>query len=150
MSGKIVNFYNRKDFALSSWRINNQQKPDNGCGALTCGIHAKNFLGGRYVYRKKKDRALFRAQIARRYRDRYDYVVNDQHEMLAFVSRSHTLAVGAEGRTNGPIDEKMNLHRKLGFGDAPTDHSAQINWAIQDVHKYYSRLLESVGLVYGK
>jgi hypothetical protein len=65
---------------------------------------------------------------------------------MAFVARSRTQSAGTEGSTRGPIDEAMNLQQEFGLTRWITDHSAQFDRTIQDIYRYYRKLLEAFGL----
>lgn len=74
------------------------------------------------------------------------YLVADPAEKRAFASRPKTKAVGAEGRTRGPVDCAVDIGKALLLDNLPTDHGAQFDKANQDVHTYYALLLQAFGL----
>jgi hypothetical protein len=56
----------------------------------------------------------------------------DPHESMAYLARSLTHAVGAEGRTRGVVSRGgVNLFTAFGFDDNRAEHSAQFNRPIQ-------------------
>jgi hypothetical protein len=57
----------------------------------------------------------------------------DPHESMAYLARSLTHAVGAEGRTRGVLGKRkgIDLNADFGFTRDRAEHSAQFNRPIQ-------------------
>lgn len=74
-------------------------------------------------------------------------IVTDPLELMPFVARPHSKAVGAQAGVgnvvNGP---EYNLQSQLGFTAATYDHSGQFNRNVQtpQVQGFYSRLLQNL------
>jgi pimeloyl-ACP methyl ester carboxylesterase len=139
---RMVNLFNPKDSATGlAWESNNKERPDQGFG-----IGA--FLHGRYIF----DAQTRQSQFERRILDSdgvirfvFSHVVTDPHDSMAFIARSRTQSAGTEGRTRGPIDDAVNLQQEFGLTRWITDHGAQFDRTIQDIHGYYRKLLEAFG-----
>jgi hypothetical protein len=67
----------------------------------------------------------------------------DAHEAMAYACQSLTYTVGAEHRTNGSIDDKVNMDALFQFG---TEHGAEWDRSIQEagIRDFYRRLLEEL------
>jgi hypothetical protein len=74
-----------------------------------------------------------------------DHYVTDPQEMMSFVARSRSKAVGALEGVGGPIqNHEVNLQADFGFTDIRSEHSAEFNRPIQQVggpNGFYSTLL---------
>lgn len=136
----IINFSNPIDGALASWYINNLNKPDDDNSFLP--YSATNLLGGEYVFNRITRKSFFRDKLLK---PPTNYPVTNPVESLAFVSRSHTFATGAEIRTAGPITDFLNLQKAFGLTFATADHAGQFERSIQDINGYYSVLLRTIG-----
>jgi alpha/beta hydrolase family protein DUF900/thrombospondin type 3 repeat protein len=143
ITGIFVNFYNPKDFALqtgfttrnilginkafeTNW-VKNQidYKPDGGFG-----------LGGAYYSYHPSNALADRAWL---YIDEVTpgRRVSDPWEVKAFVARSRSRAVGAQGATSGPIFDSVNLNDIYDFNESRSDHSGQFTRTIQQVWNLY-------------
>jgi hypothetical protein len=141
VQGRMVNFYNPKDSATGlAWESNNKEKPDQGFG-----IGA--FIDGRYVFNARERQAHFERRILDSdgiIKFVFSHFVTDPYESMVFVARSRTQSAGTEGRTRGPIDEAVNLQQEFGLTGWITDHGAQFDRTIQDIHGYYRKLFEAL------
>jgi hypothetical protein len=75
------------------------------------------------------------------------YLVTDSQESRAMVSRSRTVAIGAQGpavgQTNqGVIGSAVDLKAQFGIGSSADEHSAFFTRPIQNIWPYYDQVLE--------
>ena len=119
LNGKMVNFFNANDYALATgtyaglqvnWEKNQvDNKPDTYWSYYFDGTNATCLYGN---YR----------------------VVTNPHELMPFVSRPRSKAVGALEGVNGMIGGgELDLKANFGFDTDSQDHSAQFNWSIQQL-----------------
>jgi len=136
VGGNLVNFFLPDDEATTTaWEINNYQfKPYNPRGS------------GRYYYNTnvpsgQKMGIGFMWSVGR--------FVRTPHEAMAYVAKSPTKTVGAEGRTRGAIDKGVNLRSNNyslpgdinGFKD---EHSAEFTRNIQELQAFYRTLMNQL------
>ena len=129
LTGNIVNFFNTSDHALGWW-VSNQRlsKPDGLPGARN---YTSDGTNGYAII----DVGLYR-------------LVTDPQECRGMVSRSRTVAVGAQGpvsgqTTQGVIRSAVDLQTQFGFFDTQPEHSAEFTRPLQTVRPYYLQLLRS-------
>ena len=126
VNGALINFFNTNDFALVrgslpiigevSWEKNQVSfKPDTGFG---------------YSYSTNFSAAYYNGVL-----------VTDARELMPFVARPRSKAVGALDGVRGMIQGEVDLTGRFGFGRTMAEHSAQFNWTIQQVHGYYEQIL---------
>jgi hypothetical protein len=71
--------------------------------------------------------------------------VTDAREIMAFVARPRSFAVGAQPGVQGEIHgAELALAASFGFTDAPADHSGQFTRTIQQVWGFYNALLQKL------
>jgi pimeloyl-ACP methyl ester carboxylesterase len=143
--GKVINFFNPVDFALASglngtglgsWE-NNQEllKPLVFFGYLYIATNQTA-----YVISNQFTGAFGITNLQNR-------IVTDPLELMPFVARPRSKAVGAQAGVgnvvNGP---EYNLQSQLGFTAATYDHSGQFNRNIQtpQVQGFYFNLLRAL------
>jgi hypothetical protein len=126
VSNSIVNFFNTNDYALAtgvyggqqvSWEQNQKTyKPDQGFGYSSDGTNAfKSFV-----------------------------LVTDPRQIMAFVARPRSKAVGALPDVNGAIQGgQLDLKANFGFDTDMGEHSAQFNWNIHRLAGFYTSLLDA-------
>jgi hypothetical protein len=122
LRGTMVNFFNTNDFALAAW-VGNQllQKPESDLGYYIAPGVQPYFIPS--------------------------ILVTDPREIMAFCARPRTYAVGAQPGVHGVIGgTEVDMHVQFGFGDTAADHSGQYTRSIQQVHGFYSRLLEKLDI----
>ena len=137
LNGQMVNFFNTNDFALATgiknfivgtvevnWEKNQvDNKPDSFWHYSSDGTTATCLDGG------------FR-------------VVTDPHELMPFVSRPRSKALGALGGVGGVIaGSQVDLNANYGFDRNFDEHSAQFNWNIQRLNRtngFYQVLLNKL------
>ncbi|MEI6780220.1 MAG: alpha/beta hydrolase, partial [Verrucomicrobiota bacterium] len=120
LQGNMYNFYNTNDFALAAW-VGNQllNKPDG--------------RGGYYIVPPLQPYRLL------------NNPVTDAREIMAFVARPRSFAVGAQPGVQGEIHgAELALAASFGFTDAPADHSGQFTRTIQQVWGFYNALLQKL------
>ncbi len=143
--GKVINFFNPVDFALAS-----------GLGGTGLGSWENNqellkplvFFG--YLYIATNQTAYV---ISNQFTGAFgitnlqNRIVTDPLELMPFVARPRSKAVGAQAGVgnvvNGP---EYNLQSQLGFTAATYDHSGQFNRNIQtpQVQGFYFNLLRAL------
>ena len=145
IQGNVINFYNRQDYALATgfylgneanWEKNQiDYKPDSfRISAQTQYVYDQTKSIGWRCYLQD---LLF---VGRR--------VTDPHESMAFVARSRSIAVGAQGATIGKITDRVNLNgAPYSFGSTRPEHSAEFNWSIQQTGDFYNTLGIKLGLL---
>ena len=143
--GNICNLFNPADFALAS-----------GLNGTGLGSWENNqelmkplvFFG--YIYIATNQTAYVitnQFTVGFGITNLQNRVVTDPLELMPFVARPHSKAVGAQAGVgnvvNGP---EYNLQSQLGFTAATYDHSGQFNRNIQttQVQGFYSRLLQNL------
>ena len=113
--GSLINFFNADDFALNSWIFNQKvRKPHISLGYSSDGTNG------------------FRDSLT----------IIDPKELMPFVARPRSLAVGAQGATSGAIMDSLDLKVQFGFGGASSDHSGQYLRNFQNVWPFYFSLLD--------
>lgn len=65
------------------------------------------------------------------------------HEAAAYATASRTKTVGADGRTAGAIDDKVDMNAQYGFG---ATHSAEWIWRFQKTDRFYHDLMKKLDL----
>jgi hypothetical protein len=73
------------------------------------------------------------------------YYVSDPMEMMAFVARPRSKAVGAVLGVGGFLDQTGETDlggTAYGFGRSDRDHSGQFNWSIQRLDAFYRQLVD--------
>jgi hypothetical protein len=144
LTGHLINFYNADDFALvagetvgiqTNWEHHQVvQKPDDhpvGPGHYAYDPNASPGMGG---------------WLNRPISDRY---VTDPHEVMAFIARPRSQAVGARAGVGGAIDDQVNIGSgsPSGFEDTRRDHSGQFERRIQETQQFYAVFSEKLQLV---
>jgi hypothetical protein len=121
ISGTMVNFYNTNDFgAVLAWQADQvNYKPDSLFGYLfdpSSGFPERGIITPR--------------------------IVSDPHEIMAFLSRPKTQAVGGMADLAGPFTTSLqvDLTTLVGFGEDWGDHSGEFNSNIQTVSPFYKKL----------
>ena len=148
--GKVVNFYNRLDFALATGRYpvlgsthweQNQllYKPNANLGLM---------LGDRtYAYDLGPPNNPYLIGQRCFLRDSYppfnQRQVEDIHESMAYVARPRSKAIGAEPNSANVFPDSVNL-ADYGFGEAQSDHSGQVNRRIQQVSDFYKKIFDEM------
>jgi hypothetical protein len=121
INGAMVNFFNANDFALNFW-INNESlyKPDGSSGY--------------YIVPPLQPYRLLNTPIT------------DPREIMAFVARPRSFAVGAQPDVQGVISEQgqVDLAAQFGFGRESWDHSGEFNRSIQQMASFYRTLLNTL------
>lgn len=135
--GRISNFFNTNDFALSTWEINQSFYNANLFGYGVTTMKPNSFLG----YSSDGTNGLLSTNAwnlsfwSTIYGGYYPHgptrTVTDALELMPFVSRPRSLAVGAQPGVHGQVLSELNLSA-LGFSNSPGDHSGQVNRNVQE------------------
>jgi pimeloyl-ACP methyl ester carboxylesterase len=143
--GRLVNFFNRLDFALNTWVVNQKLYDPHTNGPIT--MKPNTFLGyytdgTSHLLRTNSWNQNFLSISYGGYFDGPTRAVTNLFEVMPFVSRPRGLTVGAQGGTRGMVSAELNLETQLGFGDESYDHSGQFNRNIQNqqVRLFYLQL----------
>ena len=114
----MVNFFNTNDAALAAWVLNEvYYKPDGRQG---------------YFIVPPLQPTLFP-----------NTEISDPREVMAFVARPRSYAVGAQPGVQGVITgTEVDLNAEFGFDRDVADHSGQYTRTIQQLRGFYSTLLE--------
>jgi hypothetical protein len=122
VSGKMANFYNTNDFGVvTCWQPDQLlYKPD-----------------GRYGYQYVTNGAFQSTITSTR-------AVTDPHELMSFLSRPRTQAVGAMPGLGGALNtgNQVDLQALVGFTGNWYDHSGEFNRPIQQLQPFYTTLLD--------
>jgi pimeloyl-ACP methyl ester carboxylesterase len=139
VSGNLVNFYNAVDFALVagsyfgievSWEKNQiSYKPDDPLGSGYYNYNLFEPFGSRTY--------ITFAFSPRRF-------VTDPHEVMSFVARPRSQAVGAGNYIGTPID--VGEGSTSAFSRERSDHSGQFNRNIQNLNPFYQQFVEQLRL----
>jgi hypothetical protein len=120
LNGSMANFFNANDYALNAWVVNEfGYKPDGSLG---------------YYIVPPLQPYRFPSTL-----------VTDPRELMAFIARPRSYAVGAQLGVQGVIHgPEINLNAQYGFGDAESDHAGQFNRSIQNTDSFYHTLLNTL------
>lgn len=133
VNGSLVNFFNTNDFALATGLVAGLASWEDN------EIHYKPNSQFDYYYYANTNTAIYQPSGSPA------IVVTDPRELMAFVARPRSKAVGAQGgalgQVRGNIKAEVDLRGSFGFNDSIAEHSAQFNWSIQQVNGYYEELL---------
>jgi pimeloyl-ACP methyl ester carboxylesterase len=142
VGSNLINFCQPQDYATSfAWEINNDQtKPPLYQGETPNASLCFNF---EYDPNGQPDKKLWKFAISALYPT---YYITYKPEAMAYGCRTWGKAVGAESRTEGSIDESVDLSsssynlpgESSGFGD---EHSGQFRANIQQLRPFYNQIL---------
>jgi hypothetical protein len=137
VGGNLINFFLPQDYATSyAWEINNDQtKPPNASLAENFRYNRYN-LNGTKLY---KYDMIVNLEVL-------DHYLTDPYEAMPYACRTWGKVVGAERRTEGSIDDSVDLSssdynlpgESSGFGD---EHSGEFNARIQQLTLFYNQIL---------
>jgi hypothetical protein len=127
ITGHIFNFYNQNDFGVvTCWQPDQLlYKPD-----------------GRYWYGYFPNGPFQSPPGSSRQ-------VTDPQELMAFMSRPETQAVGAVPNLNGAAYAlgQEDLQALVGFGGNWDQHSGEFNWDLQRLVPFYHALGQKLGVI---
>lgn len=122
---RYINHYNRGDWALNSWELNQKLKPSfgfyYGSVPLSLPFSADKFYKG------------------------YNTVLefpNDRFAIFSWASEARSFATGAEGSTRGRFTVYTDLNSEFGFDDHHRGHSAQFRSTVHRRWAYWARVLD--------
>jgi pimeloyl-ACP methyl ester carboxylesterase len=154
VTGNLVNFFNTNDFALATgtavgyapflwwlqvnWEANQESyKPDSPTAGASF-LHYKYNPLATANQRSRLEVGTYG----------FAHYVTDPHEMLAFVARPRSKAVGAKKGVGGTIDGgEIDLTSRFNFRDGRDEHSAEFNWRMQQLgglNGFYFQLATSL------
>jgi pimeloyl-ACP methyl ester carboxylesterase len=146
LRGKIINFYNSADFALQqAWVPNEGFYFSSSEGPLT--MKPNTFLG--YSYNSSSGVAQVTTnswQIMVGATNVQPRIVTEPLELMPFVARPRSLAVGAQGNIGQTVNGGQLDLTTFGFADKEYDHSGEFNRNIQtlQVNQFYFHLLNGL------
>ncbi len=131
---RLVNFYLEGDSALADenfgWVANNRKyKPESFNLGTTGYDYDPDRPDGTKVY------INFLTEFGRHLRL--------FPESASYATASRTKTVGADRRTEGVINDKVDMNARYGFGET---HSAEWLWRIQKTDRFYHDLMEKLNL----
>ena len=147
---KIINFYNVVDFALATgsypvvgntnWEQNQISfKPDGNATLHGNRIYAYDSGPANNPY--PIGERCFLKDLYAPFNQRQ---VTDIHESMAYVARPRSKAIGAEPNSSAVFPSSIDLTAQYGFGRAQSDHSGQFNRRVQQVHDFYTSILDEL------
>ncbi len=146
VSGNLVNFNNSLDFALATGTtIGLQTNWEANETDYKWDIPA----GDRYYQYIPSATANQRGRLMDNNNPSgiMRYVIQ-RDEMMSFIARPRSKAVGAENSTGGSIDSNVDLRGPdYGFTGADYDHSGEFNRRIQQTQKFYRKVGTSLGVL---
>lgn len=135
-NGNLILFYLPNDEATSyAWELNNDITKPSG------------FLSGHFRYNRSGQSGQ---KLYKDYGEGlYDYFWTSRRETMSFACRTWSKAAGADGRTQGAIEEEKRVdlsepqyqlpgEQLSGFGD---EHSGQFKARIQNLKLFYDELM---------
>jgi hypothetical protein len=149
LGGRISNFFNTNDFALATWEANQFFYNANllGYGVTTMKPNAFFGYSSDGTTSTLSTNAWNQSFLSTIYGGYYPNgptrVVTNGLELMPFVARPRTLAVGEQAGVRGQIQgADLDLGVQLGFTGSPSDHSGQFNRNVQEpqVWPFYSQL----------
>ena len=149
LRGGAIDFYNPVDFALQAWQLNEGFYFSSSDGPVT--MKPNTFFG--YSYNATNSIAQITTndwQLGLGITGVQTRVVTNMLEMMPFVARPRSLAVGTQGGVGNvlKLTRQLNLQATLGFTENAWDHSGQFNRNIQtpQVQGFYDDLLSTLFL----
>lgn len=126
-----VNHFNAKDFALSSWKFNQELKPDLGYSYRTDHITTS----GEWRFLRTNQDGDVNLTFP-----------NDCYEVFSYAAPSYSLATGAEPKTDAMFETSVDLDKDFQFGSPHKGHSAQFRSKIQQRWTYWKELIRNLNL----
>jgi hypothetical protein len=151
--GQIANFFNPDDFALQIWRLNQAFYVENLLGNGVTTMKPNAFFGystdgtNSLLSTNVWNQSLYSVIYAGYYGNGPTRAITDPLELMPFVARPRSLAVGAQPNVYGQIQgQQLNLETQLGFGASAGDHSGEFNRNIQEppIWPFFSQLLTNL------
>jgi len=143
VTGDLVSFYLPDDYATSfAWELNNALTKPPGGSLAGRFLYRRDFASGRKLIKGMEDPSSGDVVV--------DYYIVDPNEAEPYACRTWSKAVGAEGRTSGPIRRSIDLSSDVfspsGSGGFSKEHSAEFNYDIQKVQRFYTELLTQLNI----
>jgi hypothetical protein len=145
---QLINFYNTDDFALATgsyplfgqtnWEANQlNYKPD----------YPPSETGLIYRYFSADPRTQLWATYTHNGHEKIRNVT-DPHEVMSFIARPLSKAVGALAGIGAPLANELNVGEGSAsdFSDTRSDHSGQFTRSIQKLQPFYQQLMEKLQL----
>jgi hypothetical protein len=143
LRGSAINFCNPSDSALLAWQLNEGFVLSSSNGPVT--MKPNTFFGYSYNPTNAVARVTTNAwQASLGITGVQTRTVTDPLELMPFVARPRSLAIGAQGGVAGSINGgEFNLENQLGFTEEDYDHSGEFNRNIQNaqVQGFYANLV---------
>ncbi len=136
--GNLTNFFLPADDALEAWELNNYTS-----APFSLGAKPQRYNAGTTGYYYNPG-APAGQRLAINYHTTVGRYVTTPDEAMAYVAQSPTKTVGADGRTAGSIDDKVDL-TGFGFGGV---HSAEFTFTLQKTTPFYNELLRRCDIAF--
>jgi hypothetical protein len=128
-----INHYNKEDWALASWELNQKLKP-------TVSYHYGWVPGSAIGSEERFYKNLINPTVLLCPQDRF--------QIFSWASEARSFATGAEPATNELFSRGVDLHNDYGFDGDHKGHSAQFRSTIQRRWNYWSRFLDDNRIQY--
>jgi hypothetical protein len=137
-AGRMVNYFNSVDAALSGWRYNQDLKPDFGWG----------FVNGYGFFEGHTIQTIIQIPIIEKSLD----IRDDRYEIFSRVDEARCYAMGSQANLGGPFQSggtfnQVNLST-FGFTASDMDHSAAFNSTIKNRTAFWNQILESMQILH--
>ena len=130
-TGRLINYFNPNDSALSGWRKNQLTKPDVGWGfkIISVPLQPKGAF-----HRGNVENGMLFGELLE--------FPNDRYEIFAHAAPAFSQALGTQV-VAGLFSLNVNLgDAPFSLTDKPSDHSAQFNSDLATRYKYWDRLMK--------
>jgi hypothetical protein len=143
VAGNLISFYLPDDYATSfAWELNNALTKPPAVALAGRFLYRRDFPSGQKLIKGIIDPSTGKIVP--------DYYITDPNEAEAYACQTWGKAVGAEGRTAGPISQKVDLSSDAfspgHTGGFSKEHSAQFNYDIQQLQLFYVELLSQLSV----
>jgi len=131
-ASRFINFFNKDDWALGWWEVDQNLKPNEDAG-----YHYRPGQNGAEEYIRGH---IFETSL---------YLPQDIFEIFPFIIEARSLALGAQANVGGvfrPNDEVDLRTGPLLFGDAHKGHSGQFRSTNMKRHVFWERTLQRMQL----
>jgi hypothetical protein len=127
----FANFFNRRDWALSWWEVDQNTKPDMGYSWVNMPSGPEQYY---YQSSPSSVRQLFFPQ--------------DTYEIFSFETEGRCYATGAQTNVAGPfsLSAQVDLDGAYGFGDLHKGHSGEFRSTNMDRWPFWDQVLFTMGL----
>ncbi|MBL9117985.1 MAG: hypothetical protein JNJ83_23455 [Verrucomicrobiaceae bacterium] len=146
VSGNFHNFHSENDFALATGRALNDILNTSWEGNQTDykPNNLLNYLHNSSAAGAAKNRIEFTSSDDSGASYVFGRNVTDHHEVMAFISRPQSRALGVQATTGFTNFDLKDSSLRYPFGTIRTEHSGQYQRPIQKTHFFFNKLLDSM------